>query len=92
MALMTLLKWALSKDFKEAFKDRNLSSITQHLFLTVNIPDNYKDWDQSGGSLAEHKQRKLEANRENLAMIIVHNISNLLLLVPLWTTGVFLSN
>ena len=92
MALMTLLKWALSKDFKEALKDRNLSSITQHLFLTVNIPDNYKDWDQSGGSLAEHKQRKLEANRENLAMIIVHNISNLLLLVPLWTTGVFLSN
>ena len=88
MAFMTLLKWFLSEDFKDAIEDGNWSSLTQHLLLSVNIPDNYKDWDQGGGSLRQHLERRLKVNQENVAMIIVHNISNFLLLVPLWTTGI----
>jgi len=87
MAFMTLLKWFLSEDFKDAIEDGNWSSLTQHLLLSVNIPDNYKDWDQGGGSLRQHLERRLKVNQENVAMIIVHNISNFLLLVPLWTTA-----
>ena len=87
MTFMTMLKCVLSKDFKKAIMSGNLTSIVQHLVLTVNIPDNYKDWDQSEGGPGEHLRKKLDANRENVAMIIVHNISNLLLLVPLWKTG-----
>ena len=87
MTFMTMLKCVLSKDFKKAIMSGNLTSIVQHLVLTVNIPDNYKDWDQSEGDPGEHLRKKLDANRENVAMIIVHNVSNLLLLVPLWKTG-----
>ena len=83
----TILKLALSKDFRTAFKKWSLSSILQHLVLTVNIPDNYTDWDQCEGSPAEHQRRKSRSNSENFAMIVVHNISNMLLLVPLWMTG-----
>ena len=87
MVAMTLLKLAVSKDFREAFKAGRCSSISQHLVLAVNIPDNYADWDQSEGGQAEHKMRKSKSKSEIVAMIIVHNISNMLLIVPLWMTG-----
>ena len=87
MVTATILKLALSEDFRVAFKKWRLSSILQHLVLTVNIPDNYTDWDQCEGSPAEHQRRKSRSNSENVAMIGVHTISNMLLLVPLWMTG-----
>merc|ERR1712228_550072 len=52
-----------------------------------NVPDNYADWDQSEGGQAEHKRRKSKSKSEIVAMIIVHNISNMLLIVPLWMTA-----
>ena len=64
-----------------------MSRILQHLALTVNLPDNYADWDQAEISLAEHHRRKYSVILETCVLISFHAISNLLMLIPIWVTG-----
>ena len=51
--VMFILKLAISEKFSQA----KLSIMLQHVALTVNLPDNFADWDDGVGSLADHRQR-----------------------------------
>ena len=64
-----------------------MGSILQHLALTVNLPDNYIDWDQGGGSVAEHRKRRGQVIVENGVMIIIQAVFNMLVLIPIRVTG-----
>ena len=51
--VMFILKLAISEKFSQA----KFSIMLQHVALTVNLPDNFADWDDGVGSLADHRQR-----------------------------------
>ena len=81
--VMFIAKWKMSKEFREA----KVSSILEHLALTVNLPDNYADWDQCKGNVEEHREMKSSVVKENVVMICIHGVSNMLMLVPIWVTS-----
>ena len=81
--VMFIAKWKMSKEFRKA----KVSSILEHLALTVNLPDNYADWDQCEGDVEEHREMKSSVVKENVVMICIHGVSNMLMLVPIWVTS-----
>ena len=79
------MKLMISKDFCRA----KISTVLQHLVLSINLPDNYADWDQEkNGSPAEYERRRKSVILESCVMIFIHTISNILMIVPIWVTGI----
>ena len=78
-----ITKWKISNEFRKA----KVTSILEHLALTVNLPDNYADWDQCEGDVEEHREMKSSVIKENVVMICIHAVSNMLMLVPIWVTS-----
>ena len=50
-------------------------------------PDVFADWDSGGGNVCKHKSRQGKVLKEIVVMILVHLGSNLILIYPVWVTG-----
>ena len=81
------VKLLISKEFRKDLSKYKVGRIFQHLALTVNLPDNYNDWDLGGGSVTEHQERRGQVLIENGVMIIIQAVFNMLMLIPIWVTG-----
>ena len=51
------------------------------------MPLPFEDWDNEGGSILEHKQRRKEVVGEVLSVIAVNKLLSLFMFVPLIYTG-----
>ena len=80
---IVVVKCKLSVKFKGVRKHQKL----QHVLETLNVPDCYADWDEENGSPKEHMKRYKEFMREMVAMVVVHFLSNLVMLCPIFITG-----
>ena len=81
------VKLLISAKFRKDLSAQKVGRILQHLALTVNLPDNYNDWDLDGGSVAEHQQRRGQVLIENSVLIVIQAVFNMLMLIPIWVTG-----
>ena len=59
-----------------------------HLFLCLNIPYSFEDWDQGRFSVKQYKERHHKTNIEMAWCLSVNIFSSFLMLTPLWYTGI----
>ena len=55
--------------------------------MDANNHDLHRDWDTSKASLEEYQDAYRKQKREALATFAVNFFFNILLMLPLWTTG-----
>ena len=63
-----------------------------HILLNINIPRVFRDWDYGNTSLEGHRRRYKRIETEMVSLILVNTIFSLMLLVPLWYTGMVICN
>ena len=73
--------------FSGKFKEANLFKKLLHTVEKLNFPDCYSDWDEGEGSLEQHRERYWAVKKEMVAMVILHFLSNLVMLCPIVITG-----
>ena len=82
--ILTGIKYCLSNDFRSATFWEKL----QHIVEALNIPEAFKDWDTDQDlDVAGHLSKWWKVLIEMLAMSFAHLIFNMILLVPIWMTG-----
>ena len=62
-----------------------------HILSNTNIPRAFRDWDHGNPSLEEHRRRYKRTEKEMVCLILVNTVFSLILLVPLWYTGMIIS-
>ena len=62
-----------------------------HILSNTNIPRAFRDWDHGNPSLEEHRRRYKRTEKEMVCLILVNTVFSLILLVPLWYTGMVIS-
>ena len=62
-----------------------------HILSNTNIPRAFRDWDYGNPSLEEHRRRYKRTEKEMVCLILVNTVFSLILLVPLWYTGMIIS-
>ena len=60
---------------------------SNHVILNTNIPRPFRDWDYGNLTIGEHRRRYKRTEKEMLCLFLVNTIFSLMLLVPLWFTG-----
>ena len=68
-------------------KEATLSEMVGHGLENCNLPMFWKDWDEGGGSIEEHRRRFSSVNKEMLSTMAVNFFFNGLMLLPLAYTG-----
>ena len=58
-----------------------------HILSNTNIPRAFRDWDYGNPSLEEHRRRYKRTEKEMVCLFFVNTVFSLMLLVPLWYTG-----
>ena len=82
--ILTGIKYFLSNDFRSATVWEKL----QHIVEALNIPDAFRDWDTDQDlDVAGHLSKWWKVLIEMLVMTFAQLISNLILLLPIWVTG-----
>ena len=85
--LMNLLvKIACSPDFKKTFTSSPLANLV-HCLENTNVPTVFKDWEEDGGSVEEHKRRHRKVVTEMVIIMIIRTLIHGVMLVPLLYTG-----
>ena len=91
---LLLMKWKLSTQFRTA----SWSNKLQHIVEAVNMPDAYADFDEDNEDEVEvktpedYKNQWKSVLKETNVMISLHLFFNLLLLIPIFITGILLSS
>ena len=82
--ILTVIKSCLNNDFKSAtFWEK-----FQHIVEALNIPEAFGDWDDDKDlDVAGHLNKWWKVLTEMLVMIFAQLITNMILLVPIWVTG-----
>ena len=82
--LLTVIKHWLNNDFRSApFWEK-----FQHIVEALNIPEEFSDWDNDQDlDVAGHLDKWWKVLVEMLVMIFAQLIFNMILLVPIWVTG-----
>ena len=80
-----LVKWYTSDEFRMG--KGTVFQKSNHVILNTNIPRAFRDWDYGNLSLEEHRRRYRRTEKEMVCLILVNQVFNLMLLVPLWYTG-----
>ena len=82
--ILTVIKSCLNNDFRLAtFWEK-----FQHIVETLNVPEVFGDWDDDHDlDIAGHLKKWWKVLVEMLVMIFTQLIFNMILLVPIWVTG-----
>ena len=82
--ILTGIKYCLSNDFRLATFWEKL----QHILEALNMPEAFMDWDSDQDlNVAGHKNKWWKVLIEMLVMVFAQLIFNMILLVPIWVTG-----
>ena len=81
--LVTHLKCIFSKEFTAA----SWTTKVQHAVEAINLAESFEEWDEGGGSPAEHIRRWKNALAEIAVTTGLNGFFNLLMLLPIWVTG-----
>ena len=82
--ILTVIKYSLNNDFRSATFWEKL----QHIVEALNLPEAFGDWDTDHDlDVAGHLCKWWEVLIEMLAMVFAQLIFNMILLVPIWVTG-----
>ena len=86
--ILTAIKYCLNDDFRSAtFLEK-----FQHIVEALNIPEAFGDWDDDKDlDVAGHLIKWWKVLIEMLFMVFAQLIFNMILLVPIWVTGMKLS-
>ena len=82
--LVAHLKCIFSKEFTAA----SWTTKVQHVVEAINLAESYVEWDKEGGSPADHIRRWKAALTEIAVTTGLNGFFNLLMLVPMWVTGI----
>ena len=80
-----LVKMFTSKEFSSK---GNLYSKLIHVMETMNLPFPFVDWDQGHFTVEEYRQRYWNTEKEMIMSFIVNFLFNMIMLFPLWLTGI----
>ena len=82
--ILTAIKYCLNDDFRSAtFLEK-----FQHIVEALNIPEAFGDWDDDKDlDVAGHLNKWWKVLVEMLVMVFAQLIFNLILLLPIWVTG-----
>ena len=79
-----VIKVSTSKDFREEpYKTNKII----HLLENLNFASPFKDWDDGDYTTQEFKKRAQAVKKEVIGTQAIHFISTIVMLVPLWYTG-----
>jgi hypothetical protein len=82
--ILIAIKYCLSNDFRSA----TLLEKFKHIVQALNVPEAFGDWDDDHDlDVAGHLNKWWKVLVEMLVMTFAQLISNLILLVPIWVTG-----
>ena len=82
--ILTIVKYSWNNDFRPATFWAKL----QHIVEVLNIPEAFNDWDDDYDlDIACHLNKWWKVLVEMLVMVFAQLIFNLILLVPIWVTG-----
>ena len=81
-----LVKFWTSVEFRN--EEGNVFKKIIHVISNTNIPSPYRDWDFGHHSVEEHKRKYKRTEREMICLFLVSTVFSLLLLTPLWFTGI----
>ena len=82
-----LVKWNTSDEFRLGKGKGTVFQKSNHVIMNTNIPRPYRDWDYGNLSLEEHRTRYRKTEKEMVCLFLVNFVFNVMLLVPLWYTG-----
>jgi hypothetical protein len=87
LLLQSVLTIVLKRTLSQEFRAASWGSKLQHVIEAVNLPETFSDWDEGGGSPAEHRRRWRAVRREMAATVGLHCLFNMLMVVPIMVTG-----
>ena len=83
--LMTI--FCIKQKFAQAFHKFNLLEKAIHCMESCNIPYPCEDWDVGVGNAEEHSKRMNQNKVEVILVILINNLYNCILLVPIFVLG-----
>ena len=86
-AIHTLTIFIAKHITSPSFRKANIVKRIVNSMETSHVPLPFEDWDNEGGSILEHKQRRKEVVGEVLSVIAVNKLFSLFMFVPLIYTG-----
>ena len=89
-AIHTLTIFIAKHITSPSFRKANIVKRIVNSMETSHVPLPFEDWDNEGGSILEHKQRRKEVVAEVLSVIAVNKLLSLFMFVPLIYTGKYL--
>ena len=85
LLMALLVKIFTSRMFSK--RDNFLNKIL-HLLLSLNLSSPYEDWDQGRFTVKEYKERKRQTNIEMAWSLSVNILFSLVMMAPIWFTGI----
>ena len=83
----SLVIFSLKMKMSQPFREARWPSKLRHIVESLNIPDNFEDWDIGGLNIADYKKQYATVMKEIMSAIGLHLVSNLILLIPLAFTS-----
>ena len=80
-----IAKICSSKDFRE---EEHKTNMFIHTLENINIPSPYRDWDDGDYSVQQFRKRASAVRKEMIWTQAINFIATLLMMVPLWYTGI----
>ena len=84
MAIL-VVKSCFSKDFQE---EVHMTNKVLHTLENMNLGTPYKDWDDGDYSVQQFRERASAVRKETIWTQAINFITTLLMVVPLWYTGI----
>ena len=84
--LMLIVKMATSREFRTK---SNLIRKFVHITHNISLATPYQDWDEGSITVPEYKRRFQRTNIEMACTLSLNILVSLVMLVPLWYTGMF---
>ena len=85
---MLLVKIATSAEFRTR---ENLFKKFLHIIQNLSLATPYQDWDEGNHTVPEYRKRFRRTNIEMACCLTLNIVVSLVMLVPLWYTGVLKS-
>ena len=83
--MLLLIKLATSPDFR---RGGHYTNKLLHLIENTNVATPFADWDEGHRSIEEYRMRFRSTIIEMVATFIINTIVTLIMMVPLWYTGI----
>ena len=81
-----LAKIAFSEDFRKTWTLSPLAKFV-HCLENTNVPTVWKDWEEDGGNVEDHKRRHRQVVTEMVVIMIIRTIFHAFMLSPVLFTG-----